>query len=555
MGGLFITNAATAVDVAARVFERKPVAPGVVRRVNDTTVAYYRKCALPDAPCIHETPEGFILGCGTYYYDGVFGPACLPKLWDKARHGFEVFCDVGGHFSFVVHRDGKLWVITDKSNTHHVYAATHGDHFFLSTSVIAIGEALPKLTLGKQEILEFINTESTFGQHTIFREIALTEPGTAIECAPQLPQRTYYELRDARVSFEQLIERFDAYFSVFRDIPRACSDLSGGYDSRTVAALLIHAGARMGFNTNSNVRDPNDHEVAQRVAKFLGRSIVLYENRAGEHDFDTLVDKTYEVLDVSRNLYRSAYTPVVFQAKSTDSDLVLGGYGGELLRDRYSKPKSVQELIGRFYLSEQLWLPRRELEDYRAHLGAKFEARMRKLGERDIKKGVEKIYCFEKMGMWGGSRTTAYNQYCYRCDPLLDHMLAKHYFDFSNDEKAGNALQKRIMEVVPGLSQIPFANDVLPTGLRKRAVARVRRSISRALKAAPPDLTRGALRLRNRGRYSLPPKLAKMEAEITHELLARLGVKKSALPNEGLLGRLATVATAARRLGSKVRVG
>jgi hypothetical protein len=555
MGGLFITNAEAVVGVAARVFEGKPVAPGLTRQANGAFVAYWRKRAVPDAACIHETPEGFLLGCGTYYYDGLFGPACLAKLWEASRHDFSVFGSVGGHFSFVLYRDGKLSVVGDKSNTHHVFSATHGDQFFLSTSSLAIAECLPKVTLGRQEILEFVNTESTFGQRTLFREIKLIDPGVVVECAPGLPQQTYYELRDERVSFAQLIERFDAYYAAFRDVPGRCADLSGGHDSRTVAALLTHAGVAIDFNTNVNINDPNDHLVAQRVAAFLSRPIKLYELRVSDYDFDALVDETQRALEASRNLYRSTYASTYFEQKSSDFKLILGGYGGELLRDKYSRPPSVDALIRKHYLSDQIWLPHRVLTEYRDRLRAKFEARLRKLDERDTKKGVEKIYCFEKMGMWGGGRTTAYNQYCYRCDPLLDHILSKHYFDFSNDEKEGGALQRRIMEVVPGLSKIPFTNEIAPTGLRGRAGARVRRALLSTQKSMSPDLLRAVVRLRNRGRYSLPPKLAKMDAEITDELLAMLGVKKSAMPNVGLLGRLASVAHAARRIGSKVSFG
>ncbi len=111
------------------------------------------------------------------------------------------------------------------------------------------------------------------------------------------------------------------------------------------------------------------------------------------------------------------------------------------------------------------------------------------------------------------------------------------------------------MEIVPGLSRITFTKDIGPTSTRSRAPKRLRGLIPLTQKNLPPELTRWVARQRNRGRYSLPPKLRSTEAEITDELLALLGLTKSAMPNAVLLGRLATVGFATRRLGSKVGIG
>jgi hypothetical protein len=125
--------------------------------------------------------------------------------------------------------------------------------------------------------------------------------------------------------------------------------------------------------------------------------------------------------------------------------VIFGGYGGELLRDKYSRFRSVREMVEAVYLTPGIRGFDEVRSTYVDTLVAKFDARLAQLGERDIRKGVEKIYYLEKMKYWGGSRITAFNQYCHHVHPLLDDTLARYAFAFSLEEKRGGQLQRRII--------------------------------------------------------------------------------------------------------------
>lgn len=555
MGGFFITNSAAAAASATQVFSTKPVGERQARTISDLNVQHWGKQVATIAPAVHETPEGWLIGCGAFFRGGKFGAACLAELWVELAQGFNVFAEVGGHFAFIVYRNGKLNVVTDKSGTYLVYVARAADHFFISTSLLAIAACLPQLTLGRQEVLEFVNTETTLGQKTLFEEIEHANAGSVISCTTKLDQVKYYEPRDEPVSFSQLTERCRAYFEAFRTPEGSLGcDLSGGKDSRTVAALLTHFQISAQFNTNRNTLDPTDHAVAERVAAFLGQPIVMHENRTTEYDYAKLVADCFSALDVGRNMYRSAFQPIYFSEKSQANSIVLGGYGGELLRDKYSLPKSIDQLIRKHYVASTIWMPSRVYADYRARLADKFKRTLTGLGgEADIKKASEKIYLFEKMRFWGGNHISAFNQYCYRVHPLLDHTLAKHYFDFSIAEKTDVKLQKHIISVVPGLDQVPFADRFDKVDPLRSPVRWLRLEAHRRAKLLSPELMRLKHRMRTRGRFIPPERLREATSSISPELQTFLSISLSNIPHGDLIGRLATVAYTINHFGSKVR--
>jgi asparagine synthetase B (glutamine-hydrolysing) len=555
MGGFFVSNDAVALDAARRVFASKPVGSvATERRVGDAAILAWGKARGEQGAALHQSADGWLLGFGTYYSRTKFGPTCLPELWEELqRHGFKAFGDLRGHFAFAVCRDDKLHVVTDKTGIYHVHVASHGTRFYLSSSLLAIAESLPKVTLARQELLEFVNVETTFGGRTLFEEIEHAPGGVVIECKPGLPDQTYYEPHDEAVTFDAFVERLDDYLRVFRTPDaKPCADLSGGHDSRTVVAALAHAGVDFDCNTNVNRTDRHDHETAERVARHLGRPLRIFQNQPHGGDLDRLVDDCFAALELARSLHNAANTPLLFREKSAQFPLIFGGYGGELLRDKYSRARSLEQLVRERYVSSRIWLPPDVDRAYRETLIAKFERTLQALGERDAKKGVEKIYFFEKMRYWGGSRITAFNQYCYRAHPLLDHTLARHSFDFSLDDKAHAGLQKRVMALVPGLDRIPLAHD-LAMNARGRAAYWLRTELQHRNLGLSPDLTRWARHLRRRVQpYEAPDRVRPALAKIRPELLSFASLSLGEMADPLLLNRLATVGYAVDRLGGKV---
>jgi hypothetical protein len=554
MGGFFVTNVPEVESSAMRVFSNTALRPGSRRSVAGVLALQWNKQRADIPEAWHGGENEWIVGTGTFFTHEGFGPECLPKLLDQARRGeWSAFGEVGGHFAFLVCIDSRLHVVSDKTGNYHVYFAQDARGFYLSTSLRAIANVLPRLTLATHEALEFINFEATLGQRTVFEEIQHTDAGAVIRCAPGLPAQRYYEPNDQRVSFEELCERYAAYSRAFRRPELLSSaDMSAGHDSRTVAALLRHGGAAFELNTNDNTSDPNDVLIAKRVAEHMRLPLRVYANRSKEFERGKLVAECFDALEFGRNAFRSAYMPVYFREKASDYRLLFGGYGGELLRDKYSRYTSIDELVRTKYVSSRIWLQQKPYRAYRERLAAKFAQIGRTLGETDQKKLVEKIYCFEKMRFWGGARITAASQYCHQIHPLLDHILARHSFDFSLEDKRDASLQRRIIGLVRGLDEIPI--NPKPQK-RQSLVGRATEFLGMAKPSDwSPDAQRWSHRIRTKHRFRVPEALAPtLDTEVSRALSTALSLPLSGVRDADLCGRFATLSYGFEAYRDKLR--
>jgi len=182
---------------------------------------------------------------------------------------------------------------------------------------------------------------------------------------------------------------------------------------------------------------------------------VVFRKQFEKYNMEELIEKCFVMLEMARDSYTAAYTPVYFQQKTIDAGIVVGGYGGELFRDLYSRSGSLEELIRSKYIDPNFFCDATVIKNYVQCLQNKFGDTLGELGENNIKKAVEKIYALEKMRYWGGSRTTAFNQYCYYVHPLLDHLILRYTFDIPISTKAGGQLQKWIItQLSPAMSVV-----------------------------------------------------------------------------------------------------
>ncbi|MEO8636810.1 MAG: hypothetical protein ABI587_16160 [Gemmatimonadales bacterium] len=554
MGSFFVTDDPAALDGARAHFAAKGLDRHTSWTVGATHVLVFDKRFVPSGQHEARIDDDAILGVGAYTYEDASGPEALRRILAACRCGETPFAQVHGHWLLIVRIGGRLSVVTDKTGVYHAHVGRTDRHAYLSNSLFAIADALGRLTVSLQECLEFLFTQCTFGQRTIFEEIRHLDPGTIHAGDGLHPSTVYYRPLDDAVDLAGYFRACTAYFAPYHDpASRINCDLSGGYDTRTVAALLVQAGVPLSFNTNINADDPDDHRIAIELAAAVGAGIELFEPPAGGDSPDAMVDRTFTELELCRDIYRSSLTPYYFEAKARRFGVIFGGYGGELLRDKYSRFRSVREMVEAAYLTPGIRGADRARTAYVDRLVAKFEARLQQLDERDIRKGVEKIYYLEKMKYWGGSRITAFNQYCHHVHPLLDDTLARHAFAFTLQEKQDGALQRRMItaasralaEVRSGYSNRSMLYpDPSPGFSAQKLASRLRQVVrnarttvtnARALRFLRPGQTRAA---------ALPSSAPRFEAQT--------GIKLSQVYNSKIAGRVLTLERALARFGDRI---
>jgi asparagine synthetase B (glutamine-hydrolysing) len=466
MAGYFITNKRESLSDVATIFDKKNLVKRETREADSFSIVSCVKRNVAACHNVYESKDDFIIGFGAYSYQGHFGEDALKLILEEFRTGREPFSNILGHFNFIIFSKGTLFLITDKTGFYHSYIYNKNNHVYISNSVFAIAKTAPSLTVNKQAILEFINIQTIFGGESLFEEISHVPAGVIYDVKSG-KHKKYYDNSDAAVDFEAFVDRLSSYFECFRNLDYiVSSDLSGGYDSRTVASVIEANGLDIHYNTNVNSEDCRDHQIANEIALRLNKPITTFGSDFCAGEFPALVEETFTQLELARDVFRAAVTSRLFSAKSNLFDIVIGGYGGALYRDSHSEPLELPALVRKNYADRWLKIDERDSRFYIDNLISKFSKTLSQLDEKDLKKSNEKIHFFEKMRYWGGARITAFNQYCFRLHPLLDHALAKHIFDIPLHEKQGAQFQKRLIaRICPDMARIRsmyFGRNVLP---------------------------------------------------------------------------------------------
>lgn len=499
MAGFFLSTSADAVSVARHHFhalghEQQDVAVGPM---NGTLV---KKKLLPNAQNLLKVPDGQIFGAGVWVTASGFGGAALADIFEKLRAG-GTLDDVAGHFAFAWQRGDQAYLYADKSGTLPVYKACGDGHTHYSTSFLALASVLKRVTFGRQEVLEFLNVETTLGDRTLFEEIEMVPFGTRtlLSTEPTSPEDVT-TFNEKETSYEQLVAVLAEHMTRLKTVegavgraPIGC-DFSGGFDSRLVAALLNRSNVSHLLNTNVNRMDPGDHELALKGAISIGRPLVVYaypEARASKEDVGDLFDD----LDMCRDAFRSKRMLHYFNQKSTWHPLLLGGYGGELFRSVYSLDGTPAQVVSKRYC-QNVTQGDSDAQRYRELLTAKFERTLLRVGGDTASRASEKIYFFEKMRAWGGTRIATHNRYAYSYHPLLDLRIQRHMFAYPVQEKLELGLQKRLIGLDPELAKLPYLDEVNRQKLRHKietspTVRRLRKRAERVL-SRPPSYVREA---------------------------------------------------------------
>ena len=445
MGSFFLTNDTSEekINKVLDLYKKKGMHNYTKLISNDCVLLYFPKINLQYQQ-IYKHKENYIVGIGTFFYKDKYGADALEEIYSAYSSGENVFAQTRGHFNFVLFIGGELQVVTDKTGLLHSHIARERNCIYISNSFLAIGEALDNLTVSSQALMEFAVTQAVYGGATFFQEINHLESGMIYQVNEELKRRRYFSPSYKKdYSVEDVFNDIGNYFEIFKknDVDlKITADLSGGYDTRLVNAILRYKKIKYTPNVNTNVTDESDVRIAREIAEGESQELAEYQKQIEKYDYRSLIKEAFFSLEASRDLFGAAYSPVYFQQKSKDFQVIIGGYGGELYRDKkYFGMNSVNTLVESQYGCSPLIF--RNYKEYKNNLSKKLKSQF-ELGERTTKRDIERIYYFNRMRYWGGSRLTYFNQYAYRIHPLLDFELASFLFDIPAKEKRNAKLQK-----------------------------------------------------------------------------------------------------------------
>lgn len=449
MGSFFLTNNGNKekIDKIVELYKKKKMYDYSRLIFDDLVLLYFSKINLQYQQ-IFKHKKNYVIGIGTFFYKRKYGLDALKEIYNDYLSGENVFGKIKGHFNFILFIDGKLYVITDKTGLFHSYVAYEKNDIYISNSFLAIAEVLDNLTVSSQALMEFAITEAVYGGKTFFKEINHLESGIIFQVNKEFKKEKYFSPSyKENYSIEEVFNDIENYFEIFKkndaDL-KITADLSAGYDTRLVNAILKHKNIKYTPNVNTNETDPSDIRIAREIAKSESKKLAEYQTQIEKYDYKSLIKEAFFSLEASRDLFRAAYSPIFFDQKSKDFQLIIGGYGGELYREnKYIGINSLNALIESQYSCFPLIFG--NYKKYKNNLSKELKKEF-KLKKRITKKDIEKIYYFNRMRYWGGSRITYFNQYAYRIHPLFDFELASFLFDIPAKEKINAKLQKILID-------------------------------------------------------------------------------------------------------------
>ena len=229
-----------------------------------TAIAFGR----PDgaAPPLSERGGSWAIGAGRAYCDGALVDARLE--------------DLDGAFALVRSdaATGEALVASDPFGMHVLYVAERPGRLYVSTSALALAKhlAAPPSRLG---FLTFLRAGFHFGPATSWDGVERVEPATRLVVGPRgVERRSYWRPEiDPAVRAMSLPEAADHCIEVGTETLRRYfggdeliwADLSGGYDTRLLTALLDRAGVSFATDTRGEAAS-EETKIARAVAGEAG---------------------------------------------------------------------------------------------------------------------------------------------------------------------------------------------------------------------------------------------------------------------------------------------
>ncbi len=189
--------------------------------------------------------------------------------------------EADGMFSVILLREGKAFMASDRIRTFPLFYAVSGQDGILSDSVDKIHEIKKGWKINQPASIEFLATGFVTGRETLSEGVFQVQAGEAVLIEPdKIQQRLYttYQTNQAdHHTFDDLLKGLEGMTrKVFKRLTgslqgrTAVIALSGGYDSRFIAAMLKRSGYRKVICFTYGREGNPDMIISKRVADTLG---------------------------------------------------------------------------------------------------------------------------------------------------------------------------------------------------------------------------------------------------------------------------------------------
>lgn len=251
--------------------------------------------------------------------DKGFELSCIGHVWEKEllsslhtkdlefKDAVGVIKNITGFFSLVYQNEKQLIASVDHIRSHPIFYGQTNTTFYLSDCAEWVREKVGDLAMDEEAKVEFQLAGYITGRDTLYKNVKQLQAGECLSFVNgDLELNRYYRFlhtEPAQYNEQELVLSLDkvAKKSIQRLIKYANGrqiviPLSGGYDSRLIAALLKEAGYDNILTFTYGIKGNKETEYSKKVADALGLEWVFieYTNELWNKAWNTDERKAYQ---------------------------------------------------------------------------------------------------------------------------------------------------------------------------------------------------------------------------------------------------------------------
>ena len=488
---------------------------------------------------------GLALLAGTLFYRDLTDRKALERLHRDVQGGKLDEDALWGSFAVLLVTRTTLIAMTDRTGTFHVYRDLSEQR--LSSSFLALADALPRTTIDTTGFYDYIFQEAPHGGGSIFREIRLLP--SDVKLLSDGVERRHIErpiAQPASQPDESLDEAAERCLTVLRDRMASLSShyrdridtaLSGGYDSRLILAMLREGDYSAALHVYGS-ETSEDVRVAKQIA--AGEGLRLTVTNKGERalvpadDYTDLVTQNFFAFDGYPNdgLFDNGADLATRLERAGEDRIALNGGGGEIYRNFFYLPDrsyTAQEIAWSFFsqYDPRLCTARFSNRRYQAALAQRIAESAHASTDASLSRDqVEYLYPYFRCRYWMGRNNSVNNRLGLAATPFIEHAVISSALQVPLRHKTLGPLQARmIAKADPALAAYPSAygcsfDGEPPLSYRLKYLATYLR---------PPSLRRFTYRLRRQ-----PPMPRQLQPPYREAVLGEIGYIQDYLQVERL---------------------
>lgn len=280
----------------------------------------------------------------------------INRAWISARqlnqyylqNGLDFVTDMEGSYAIIIldKQKGECLVIIDRYGVYNLLYTTHGEKLVISDNMGELLAELPKASINRRSLLEFLNFGYVMGTKTHIEGVYQFKPAAVhtINSSLHITENPYWHFvtqedgaSSRALTKEELRTLFNQNVLATLQLGEKISlPLTGGMDSRVTFSACFPEKERLHCYTHG-IEGCLDIEIARKIAALVGVPHDVYAvNKEWIKNIPQIAERHAEALDGRINAILSAHLENSLANEENKGEVFLTGIGGEMLRWYYT---------------------------------------------------------------------------------------------------------------------------------------------------------------------------------------------------------------------------